>query len=100
MPTAKLDVCDIKFQAANLDGVICHFVRKVTQASLSREVATRASKRLAMRLAEGVFLFGTADHCRHLIRHLSVTPSPTGEGNRKALFRQQIYNETVDGRMD
>ena len=27
---------------------------------------------------------------KHLIRHLSVTPSPTGEGNRKALFRQQI----------
>ena len=39
---------------------------------------------------------GTADH---LIRHLTVTPSPTGEGNREALFRQQIYNETIDGRM-
>ena len=37
VPTAKLDVCDIKFQAANTDSVICHFVRKVTQASLSRE---------------------------------------------------------------
>ena len=42
---------------------------------------------------------GTADYCRHLIRHLSVTPSPTGEGNCGALLRQQIYNETVDGRM-
>ena len=29
----------------------------------------------------------------------SSAPSPTGEGNRKALFRQQILNETVDGRM-
>ena len=55
MPTAKLDVCDIKFQATNPDGVICHLGSKVTQASLSREVATRASKRLAMRLTEGVF---------------------------------------------
>ena len=36
---------------------------------------------------------------KHLIRHLTVTPSPTGEGNCEALFRQQIYNETVDGRM-
>ena len=64
MPTAKLDVCAIEFEAANPDGVICHFVRKVTQASLLREVATRASKRLAMRLTEGVFcsaLSTTAD---------------------------------------
>ena len=37
VPTAKLDVCDIKIVTANPDGVICHFVRKVTQASLSRE---------------------------------------------------------------
>ena len=43
---------------------------------------------------------GTADHCRHLIRHLTVTPSPTGEGNRKALFRQQIYNASVVERSD
>ena len=39
---------------------------------------------------------GTADH---LIRHLTVTPSPTGEGNCKGLFRQQIFNEAIDGRM-
>ena len=43
---------------------------------------------------------GTADHCRHLIRHLSVTPSPTGEGNCGALFRQQIYNASVCERLD
>ena len=30
VPTAKLDVCAIKFQAANPDGVICHFVHKIT----------------------------------------------------------------------
>jgi hypothetical protein len=35
---------------------------------------------------------------KHLIRHLTVTPSPTGEGNRKALFRQQIFYETIDGK--
>ena len=46
------------------------------------------------------FLFGIADHCRHLIRHLSVTPSPTGEGNRKALFRHQIFNASVGERLD
>ena len=39
-------------------------------------------------------------HCRHLIRHLSVTPSPTGEGNRKALFRQQLFNASVGERSD
>ena len=38
---------------------------------------------------------GTADHCRHLIRHLTVTPSPTGEGNCKGLFRQQIFNAFI-----
>ena len=43
---------------------------------------------------------GTADHCRHLIRHLSVTPSPTGEGNRTALFQQQIYTASVGERSD
>ena len=37
---------------------------------------------------------------KHLIRHLSVTPSPTGEGNRRALFRQQIYNASVGERLD
>ena len=41
------------------------------------------------------FLCGTINHYRHLIRHLSVTPSPTGEGNRKALFRQQIFNAFI-----
>ena len=38
--------------------------------------------------------------CRHLIRHLTVTPSPTGEGNRTALFRQQIFNASVGERLD
>ena len=37
--------------------------------------------------AIGAYRLGSAEH---LIRHLTVTPSPTGEGNRKALFRQQI----------
>ena len=39
-------------------------------------------------------------HTDHLIRHLTVTPSPAGEGNRKALFRQQIYNASVGERLD
>ena len=39
-------------------------------------------------------------HTDHLIRHLTVTPSPTGEGNRKALFRQQIYTASVGERLD
>ena len=44
---------------------------------------------------------GLGDFARkHLIRHLSVTPSPTGEGNRKALFRQQIYTASVGERLD
>ena len=46
--------------------------------------------------AVGAYRLGSAEH---LIRHLSVTPSPTGEGNCKALFRQQIFYETIDGRM-
>ena len=34
---------------------------------------------------------GTADHCRHLIRHLSVTPSPTGEGNCKRASNNRFF---------
>ena len=37
VPTAKLGRSGIKSQAAYPDGVIYHFVRNVTHASLSRE---------------------------------------------------------------
>ena len=37
VPTAQLDVCDIKFQASYPDGIICHLGSNVPHASLSRE---------------------------------------------------------------